>query len=169
MSTTLYIFCGLPFSGKTQLAQEISEITGAKIVSSDAIYWEKLQEMQKINMNSKPSWGEAIVLMKKRVLALLSKDQSVIADNANYLLQQRVDLAKIAQDRNISYLVVYLNLPIEVLRSRMEENNTSQDRLPVNEDTFRKHLKILEKPIKNENVVELKSENDIETWIQLLK
>lgn len=42
---TLYIMCGVGFSGKSTLAKKIAEHTGAMLVSQDALYFEKEKEL----------------------------------------------------------------------------------------------------------------------------
>ncbi len=44
---TLYILCGLPFSGKSMLAKEISLKTGFTVISYDDVDSEQITEVTK--------------------------------------------------------------------------------------------------------------------------
>src|SRR3990167_7901222 len=55
MVKILYIMCGVGFSGKSTLAKQIAEHTGAVLVSQDALFFEKEKELN-LDQDSDEKW-----------------------------------------------------------------------------------------------------------------
>ena len=154
MKQKLYIMCGLPFSGKTTLAKKISQQTGAEYIASDDLHDASLPKIER--------WGAAIDLMKTRVEQTLKEGRGVVCDNGNYRKSQRDELYGMAREMGAETVVIFLDLPTEILRQRSEENTS---RPGVAEETFARHETQIEIPTDNEGVVvRLKSEGEIQAF-----
>ena len=80
MAKTLYIMCGLGFSGKSTLAKKISEYKNAALVGQDAIYFEKEKELDP-TLTSAQEWELIWNIAIERVISELEKGKSVVYDS----------------------------------------------------------------------------------------
>ena len=53
--TTLYIMCGVGFSGKSTLAKKISEYIGATLINQDDLYFENYKKIH-LDLDSDEHW-----------------------------------------------------------------------------------------------------------------
>src|SRR5215831_13921304 len=105
----LYILCGLPFSGKSTLAQQLALATGSVLVSYDALWWEKKRE-------TGDSWGfDALChLAEARLAEALEDGVSAVYDTLNNSKGWRDRLRRLAARHGARSVVVYLNTPLAV-------------------------------------------------------
>src|SRR5229473_1887259 len=80
---TLYIMCGLPFSGKTVLATELSKRLDYQIVSIDSIREEKGFSWEDNDKVTSDDWENIFDESYARTLRYLGEGKSVIYDSAN--------------------------------------------------------------------------------------
>src|SRR5687768_15063972 len=80
--STLYIMCGLPFSGKTTLARTLANECGFVHLDLDAIARaNSLFPEEGINDEQ---WGQVFREVYRQVVALLISGKSVVFDAVNY-------------------------------------------------------------------------------------
>ena len=75
---TLFIMCGLPFSGKTILSKKIAERFGIKGISYDEL-WKEIHD----NEGHDPNWEELCSIAEARIAAELKAGRSVVYDVLN--------------------------------------------------------------------------------------
>lgn len=97
---------GLPASGKSTLAKELSVKESAAILSSDEIREELLNDVSDQSNNTK-----VFEVMNNRAKELLNKRDSVIYDATNINRKRRIHLIKneLKADENVIY---YMNTPL---------------------------------------------------------
>lgn len=131
---TLYIMRGLPGSGKSTKAKEISKKTGAFITSLDNMreYIAGSRDM----WHSKPSIfkkiGNAIAQVQYSIIELhLSNGEDVIVDNMNLRIPYLKKLREIAKEYDADFKIVEMKEDWATLKKR---NNTRPIQERVNED-----------------------------------
>jgi predicted kinase len=164
---TLYTMCGLPFSGKPTLANEIAFATESKIVSFDEFWIEKNKE------KSIPQGAEGWKLIRNLTLSeiekLLIDGVSVVYDDTNARVEHRQELREISKKTGARQIVIYLSTPIEFIRKRETRNIVTKEKRQVELKKFQAVFNQFEIPNEEENVVEFKPGMDINQWIKNLK
>src|SRR4051812_25686927 len=80
---TLYILCGLPFSGKSTLGRALAAQAGGAIVSFDELYAEHGEVLARTR-DTLAVWQAIRELAGERIGALLRDGVSVVYDNTNF-------------------------------------------------------------------------------------
>ena len=123
-SPILYIFCGLPFSGKSTVAKELATRLGTEYIGFD-LTWQEL-------FNSIPEEGNGWRYVrdhcKDRIRTLLQEGRSVVYDDTNVSTDHREELHSLAQESGGESKVIYVNTPREIITERMRENLATQAR-----------------------------------------
>src|SRR5258708_7804853 len=118
----LYIMCGLPFSGKTTLAQELSKRFGIAIVGIDNIREERGFSWLENEKVTAEDWKSIFDESYKRTLAHLEEHKSVLYDSANQDRISRDRLRQIAHYGEVSSKVIFLDVPEGEIRKRWIKN-----------------------------------------------
>ncbi|MDP2692506.1 MAG: ATP-binding protein [bacterium] len=164
----LFILCGLPFSGKTYLAQKIAEHLPVTIISFDAIY-EELRQKTGEDLSSQPEvWDQ----VKQTALLSLSKnlqeEKNVVWDSTNPLRKHREELIKIGDSFGAQNIVVHVNTPVDEVGKRRQENKATHRKIDRGSDDFEQTLRMWENPLGEERAIQVISESDILTFLHAL-
>lgn len=144
---TLVILCGLPFSGKSFLAKQLHQATGATVVSADEIWRQR-------DAAGEETTGEAALLAAEaRVVDLLAAGYDVVYDTLHNSHGWRDRSQRLAATANAQAVVVYLATPIDVIRQRRAATAASGDRHNVDSAVLGREMTLLEPPGSNENAV----------------
>jgi predicted kinase len=152
----LFILCGEAFSGKTTFSQKLSELTGAKIIGRDKIYFvlddvlaleETPDEEDSLLWNS--LWPIAVQGAKNQLLL----GNSVVFDDNCLLLRQRGELRSVAKNAGVQCILIYFNLSVETLRKRKEENKINKNRHDVPSGWLENDAQKFEHPTEIENPI----------------
>ncbi|MDP1834156.1 MAG: ATP-binding protein [Candidatus Moranbacteria bacterium] len=152
----LIILCGEAFSGKTTLSKKLFESFGAEIVGRDRIYFtiEKILALESTPDEDDDSlwnnlWPVAVQGAKNQMLI----GNSVVFDDNCLLFRQREDLRAVAKDIGVDFSLVYLDIPVEVLRERKARNKITRDRHDVPSGWLTEDAINFERPTEAENPI----------------
>ena len=162
---TLYIMCGLPFSGKTVLAQKLSDRFGFPIVGIDNIKEERGFSWEENEKVTAEVWKSIFDESYKRTLAYLQTSTSVIYDSANQDRTSRDRLRKLAQSGNLDSKVILVDVPEDEIRKRWLKNQETKERFHLPEKYLQAAIDAFEKPTPDENVLTYNQSADLETWM----
>lgn len=160
---TLYILCGLPFSGKSTLAKQLSQATGSVLVSYDALW----REMQRETGKSL-GFDELCSLAEGRLAQALEQGTSAVYDTLNNSKGWRDRLRRLAARQGARSIVVYLNTPLAVIEERQRNNQITGERHSVSSDTLREEVGKFEVPGTSEAALEFAPETDLAAWLARL-
>lgn len=161
---TLYIMCGLPFSGKTTLAKQIAEKTDAKMIAFDWIWAEKKRELTP-DVDKVEEWKFILREAYIRIRENLLSGNSVVYDDINVRKEHRDVLRKIASACNASFTIIYLNTTMKTIRERETRNKTFKERHDVASVNFEKALAQWETPTSEEGVRKYKPDQNFNDWL----
>lgn len=149
---------GLPASGKSTLAKELSIKENAVILSSDEIRVELLNDVNDQSDNT-----NVFEAMNSRAKQLLEQGNNVIYDATNINRKRRIHLIKneLKASENVAY---YLNTPMS-----MCVYNDSQRERTVGYEVIDKMYRTLQIPTKLEGWDEVKLVNDKYTFMKEYK
>ena len=155
--------CGLAFSGKSTLARKIAEKTGSRLVAFDKLWVEKDKE------NPVPKGNEGWRFIRKvgqgEIVKSLQEGGSVVYDDTNVRFEHREKLRQVARRFGARSIVIYLKMPIEVIRSREATNRVTGERHEVESKNFQAVLEQLEGPKSEGDVLEFAPDMNIEEFI----
>lgn len=154
MNATVYLMFGLPGAGKTTVAKEICVQTGAIHL------WADEQRKTKFS-NPKFDAAENQSLYEQlndETAVLLGQGKSVVFDTAFNHLSDRDHLRDIASKHQAETIVVWVQTPSEVARTRATQDAHLQDTRilgDMSHEHFDRLKDKLEPPAKHEKVVTL--------------
>ncbi|HLV98019.1 MAG TPA: AAA family ATPase [Ktedonobacterales bacterium] len=146
---TLYIMCGLPYSGKTTFARRLSEQTGYPVVSIDDIreslgfYWGRHEA-------DSAGWQRIFTIVEQTVAALLQTGKNVIYNSTNHDKASRLRFADLARSLGCHFTIIFLDTPREVIQQRRQQNLLSQERSHIPDQFFTDALLTFEPPTEDE-------------------
>jgi predicted kinase len=150
---TLYLFIGYPGAGKTTVAKNLAEVTGAVHLWAD-------QERHKFFPNPTHSHEESDALYAKLndvTEYLLAEGKSVIFDtNFNYFAD-REKLREIASKYHAETIILWISTPVEVARDRAVCSHEVRNGYEMNmtNEQFDDIVSKLEPPTKDEKVIKI--------------
>ncbi|NOT06389.1 MAG: ATP-binding protein [Anaerolineales bacterium] len=160
---TLYIMCGLPFSGKTTLAHILADQCGCVHLDLDSLANQKgLTPEEGIDDNQ---WGLLFNEAHQHLAALLSSGKSVVFDAVNHDRVGRDRLRAISRQNGSSVYVIYIKLTIQELEQRRRVNLDNRKRPNVREQDFVELARDFEVPTMEENLLVYDGVRPISEWI----
>lgn len=161
---TLYIMCGVVFTGKTTLAKAIAEAKDAELVSLDAI----TPEMTGFIEDQKEHYRRRKEMGLEQVTSLLANGKSVVYDSVNAKRKHRNEARGIAAANGAEAIVIFLDTPEEEQDRRRAENTKTDERHHVSQADIDKNRNDLERPNEDERVFIFTPETDLTSWLAKL-
>ena len=162
--TTLFIMCGVGFSGKSTLAKEIAKRTGAILMSQDEEFFQKQKELN-LNEDNDDDWDMVVNICKEEIRKLLVQGKSVVFDHTNLTFGEREKLREIATSTGAKAIVIFLNTPEEVQVQRQQQNLTTANRHQVKQEYLEEAKRELEIPQPIENTLVVTPDTNIDNFL----
>ena len=152
---TLYILCGLPFAGKTALANALARRLNLTVVSLDHV---KQDEGFFTSDHDVPDaeWPGIYDVVHASLLMPLRLGSSVVYDADNLKRHQRDELRELARSRGFETRLIYVAAPEATLRQRAGDASRTVDRA----------LAVFEEPSQDEGALTYAPTQDVERWIK---
>jgi predicted kinase len=164
---TLYILCGLPFSGKSSLGRALAAHTDSDLVSFDDLFIEHSDELG----NSREMfavWQAVRDLAELRIGALLRLGRSVVYDNTNFRIAHREALRAAAAEAGARAVVIYVNTPLEIIAAHRAANIRARQREDITDADLATVLGMWESPQDAEGAREFRPGMDVAAWLTQL-
>lgn len=104
-----------------------------------------------------------------QTLQFLKGGKSVLYDCANLDRESRDRLRKLASDNGFLSKVIFVDIPIEVVKERWQTNRLSKERFDLPDKIFQEAFDSWEPPTENEQPIRYTQDMDLETWISELR
>ncbi len=166
---TLFILCGEAFAGKSTMSKILSSSQNALIVGRDEIYFatENILALHNTPEEDDSNFWNAlwpIVIQGVKNQLLLGK--SVVVDDNCFYFAQRNELRVLAKNLGVKSILIYLDIPSEVLRKRKDENKITMIRHDIPSAILEKDTKPFERPTDEENPFIYKQEIALEDFMK---
>lgn len=162
----LIILCGIPFSGKSTLAKEISKKLNYNRVDLDDVKFKLHGDNIKDEDLMQKDWDVVYQEMYKRIENSLKSGKTVVHDTGNFTKYERNLIKQIADKFNLDALTVFVDTPKEIAYRRLKENRESGKRFDVSGDGFESSVKEMETPGSDENTLVFRYNDNIDSWIE---
>ena len=125
---TLYILCGLPFSGKSLLSKEIMRTTSIQRISFDD-RWNTFK-----NLDKGISYEETHRKVEEEITKNLEMGVSIIYDSTNLSVKNRDALKTLAKRAHAQAKIIYLKVPPEEIYKRRGQSLIDKSHINVLSD-----------------------------------
>lgn len=166
MNNQLYIFCGIPFSGKSNLAKQIERTLGYKRIDLDEVKFDVFGKEAKDSEINQEGWDKLYQEMYRQIEENLVKGETVIHDTGNFTKYERGLVKKIADKLKIETITVLVDTPKEIARERLIHNRQTNQRFDVSDDDFEATVKEMEAPDENEKHIVYHHDTPVDIWIK---
>lgn len=166
---TLFILCGEAFSGKSTLAKNIADYYESKIVGRDEIYFatEKILALENTpDEDDESLWNNLWPIVLQGTKNHLLLGNSVVVDDNCLYLNPREALRSIANELGVKSVLIYLDIPKELLKERKQQNKISKTRHDVPSAWMDEDSGLFERPTEAENAIVFKPDDNLETFLQ---
>lgn len=160
----LLIMCGLPFAGKSTLAQALAKRLGAVHMETDVINTERGLGLDGTAITAR-EWARTYREAYRHVEALLCEGRSVLYDAVNYRRVQRDQLRRIAWRCGAATQVVWVTTPAAQAQERLAANRVHPVRFDVRDEDFAEVVRRFEPPTADEHVLHYRNAELIEPWL----
>jgi len=160
---TLYLLCGMPFSGKTTLAKSVSEHLHCPYISLDEI--NEQRGMKGGDGIPVEEWEKTHSIAINVLYELMPTEQDIVLDDTSCFRWLRDRYRTIGNQYSYQTIIVYLDIPLLEIRKRMQENEKTKVRLSVRQDIIEVMAKTFEQPQVDEIAVRYTLGQSIQEWI----
>lgn len=154
---TLWILCGLPYSGKTYFSKKIVAATSVAYVSIDYILEELGFDWDSGRLPDERGWKKVFDISYARSKEALQNNLSVLYDSTNHTRTSRDAVRKVAEEVGADARVVFVDSPVEIIWKRWGENVTLKNRSVVAKELVETTIKSFEPPMEDEMVYRMPS------------
>lgn len=125
MKPTAVLLCGLPYAGKSAVA-DLLALDGFAIISLNAINRERGLGT---HGNSVPGgeWAETHRVANERMTALLQQGRNVVWDDTNYAAWIRDPVFEAALEAGAEPVAVFVDTPVDEIRRRADGRYPAED------------------------------------------
>src|SRR5262245_61954654 len=135
----VYAMCGLAFSGKSTLARRIADDLSIRLISLDTINHERgLRGGEGMSI---AQWEETSAIAMDRLRQCLREGRSAVVDDTFSRRFLRDRCKAVAFEFAAKFTIVFVDTPVEDIRSRRSANYQSPTRHHVRDDVFDDHYK----------------------------
>jgi RimJ/RimL family protein N-acetyltransferase/predicted kinase len=160
---TLYLLCGLAFSGKSTLAAAIEARTGAVVVSLDDIN-AKRGLSGGLGIPDQ-EWATSHHAALAQAEDMLRRGLAVVIDDTNCFRFLRDDYRAMAGRVGATCVVIYLDAPLPLVRARLSDNDRTHARPRVTEEVLLDLVRKFEAPGPDEPTLRFPSGTDPAQWV----
>lgn len=135
ISPTLFIMCGLPYSGKSVFSKRFSAENGYGLVSIDDVR-ESLGFFWGITDTDAQNWQEVFRVVDELIVSTLKQGESVVYDSANQDEASRCKYRELAESLGCRSNIVFIDTPMEVIQERRLDNHGNLVRAHIPQEHF---------------------------------
>lgn len=162
----VFLLCGRSFSGKSTLAARLAAITGARVVSLDALNLER----GLVSGDGVPTeeWGKTHEEARRLLARGLAEGRDVVFDDTACFRFLRDDVRRVAAAAGAVTVLLFLDVPRSELEARRAEAARTGSRAPVCDEVFDRHVAAFEEPGPDEAPIRLFPEAALRAYLESL-
>jgi len=166
MNNKLFIFCGIPFSGKSTLTKEVAKQKGYTRIDLDEVKFKLYgNDVQDASLRQE-DWDTIYQAMYQEIEAALKSGSTVVHDTGNFTQYERGLVRQIADKLHVGAMTVFIDTPEAIARGRLLANRQTNDRFNVTDQEFEEAVAEMEPPDENEPHFLYKYPEAADAWLQ---
>jgi predicted kinase len=138
--------CGLPFSGKSVLAEALSRELRIRLLSYDHGIYPVHSRSAPAGSSVAGKYDFVQAIARREIGAILASGESLIYDDLLLQREHRRKLAAVAEAHWAGFVLVYLDTPLPVIDERRAANSGTRRRASIPEASMRSGISVLEPP-----------------------
>ena len=138
--------CGLPFSGKSVLAEALSRELRIRLLSYDHGIYPVHSRSAPAGSSVAAEYDFVQAIARREIGAILASGESLIYDDLLLQREHRRKLAAVAEAHWAGLVLVYLDTPLPVIDERRAANSRTRARTSIPEASMRLDISVLEPP-----------------------
>ena len=142
----LIAMCGLPFSGKSVLAEALSRELRIRLLSYDHAIYPVHSRSAPAGSSVAGEYDFVQAIARREIGTILASGESLIYDDLLLQREHRRKLAAVAETRWADFVLVYLDTPLPVIDERRAANSGTRRRASIPEASMRFDVSVLEPP-----------------------
>lgn len=162
---TVYVTCGIAFSGKSTLAQRLVVQAGATLIRLDEINADR--GFDGGTTADDREWEFTSFIALARLCDALAAGADAVVDDtfSHRFLRER--FRRIAAVWKARFILLALRTPMHVIAARRAANALSRQRSPIDDDVFTRHVARFQWPQADEKAILLDNQCAIDAWLAL--
>ena len=151
MEPLLIIMSGLPFSGKSTIAQKLSKKLHIQILSYDHDIY--AFHKSKVPPETSPAKEFEMIeaIAREQIAKKLNNGQSLIYDDLCLGQEDRQKLTALAKKCGVRSILVFLDTPLSAIEQRRKKNIEINNRNHLSDSKLRLDISLLQQPLPHEN------------------
>jgi predicted kinase len=150
---TLFILCGLPYSGKTFVAKKILAGADCVYVSIDDLFHKAGYDWTTNKLPDKQGWDLLFKASYDATKDALKASKSVLYDSTNHTRQSRDALREVARSVDANSFVLFVDVPADLILTRWEANKLNPTRSVVAKELVLQTIDSFERPTEDEHLL----------------
>jgi len=163
---TLYILCGLPYSGKTFIAKNLIRKFDWSYVSIDIIRERLGFSWEENDKVTDTDWRHIFEQSYEDMINKLKSGKSVVYDSTNHDFDSREKLRAYAVQAGYDAKVIFIDVPPELVWERWKQNQATNKRSHISKELVQWTIDHFETPNEEENVISYEPSMNLEDWIE---
>lgn len=168
MQPKLIILSGLPFSGKSTLANKLHDALGMRVVSYDHDIYAKHKDEVPRGTSAAKEYDIVQAIAREHLRSLLIKGESIIYDDLNLEKMDRQLLLGLASQCNAKAHIIFVDTPLSVIEERRKANMQLPNRDHIGEEKMRLNISLLQPPGKDEGAIYFKPGDSLKEILKAL-
>ena len=152
---TLFILCGLPYSGKTYVSDRLHTETGISVIRIDDILRKRGFDWNTNKLPNEAEWRGIFEESYQATKNILERSENVLYDSTNHTLASREKLRELAKQSGAETAVIFVNTPKHIIWKRWEKNKKLTTRSIVAKDLVQMTINAFEPPTQDEHIIEI--------------
>jgi predicted kinase len=165
----LLILSGLPFSGKSTIANKLRDALEIRVVSYDHDIYAVHKDDVPIGTSSAKEYDMIQAIAREYLHSLLTKGESIIYDDLNLEKKDRQLLLELARQCSAEAYIIFVDTPLSVIEERRKANMQKSYRDHIGEEKMRLNISLLQPPGKEEDAIYFKPGQSLDDLLKALR
>lgn len=161
---SLYLLCGMPFSGKTTLGESVAKYLDCPYISLDEI--NEARGLYGGDGIPVEEWEKTHFLAMQQLHSLMPSEQNIVLDDTNCFRWLRDRFRNYGAQYGYQTTLIFLDVSMAEIWQRIKINNQTHTRHQVKPEIITEMAKTFESPQADERIINYSPEQSIDDWIR---
>jgi predicted kinase len=161
MKSLLIIMSGLPFSGKTTIAQNLSRKLGIQLLSYDHDIYAHHKSEVPVGTSVAKEFNMIEAIAREQIARKLKEGKSLIYDDLCLEREDRQKLTDLAKECQAKSIIIFVDTPLSIIEHRRKKNREVINRNHISDTKLQLDISLLQQPLLNEDALMITPETSI--------